>query len=312
MLLSFKYMNAKRFMLGFLIYALSAESGLGQDSLKTIIYLYPYIVTVPASMQKELHLPSAVELDMEGNIYIADAVGNRILKFNPLMELLAATSGWGNTQDRLDNPAGIALDVGLNLIAADYNNGRIVRFDRKLNYLSSVTLAKLEPAFEYPLALTVSGWGDIYVLEERTGGALKLQSSLESVEQFGGFRAGNSSTAGAFSIASTDDGEIFISVPVEKRIKSFDRYGNLTGQISTPEPPYAVTADKDFIWYSSGNELHCLQGKNPVVIEFMGYNPVFHRITGIAVENGQLAVTAEQKPFLYIFRLSTSPAGIQW
>jgi len=304
--------NAKPALLGILFSVLLTFSGLSQDNTPALIYLYPYPFDITVSLQAELRRPSAVELDMEGNTYIADLSGNRILKFDPNLQLLAATSGWGTSQDRFDAPTGLALDVGLNLFLCDYHNSRIVRLDRKLNFLADVSLPHLQSDYEYPQAITVSAWGDLYILEERTSSALKLQSSLDTVEQFGGFRPGNSATAGASAIAASDNGNIHIALPAENKAAAFDRYGNFLSQTDIPFPPLALACDGKYLWVAGDSFLYCLKDSQPVNINFNGESPRFQNIADLAAANGTLAVVCKQPPFLYLFRLSTSPASIQW
>jgi trimeric autotransporter adhesin len=82
----------------------------------------------------QLRAPTGVEMDSAGNLYIADALNNRVRKVTPagIITTIAGngTSGFSGdgglaTSAQLNNPAGIVMDSAGNLYIADNLNNRI-------------------------------------------------------------------------------------------------------------------------------------------------------------------------------------------
>ncbi|MEX2261043.1 MAG: hypothetical protein WD696_03785 [Bryobacteraceae bacterium] len=96
----------------------------------------------PATLA-HLRAPSAVALDRDSNLYIADTFNNRIRKVSPngIIETIAGNGqeGFGGnggpaTEGRLHSPTGVAVDAEGNVYVADQENHHI----RKLTPLSPV------------------------------------------------------------------------------------------------------------------------------------------------------------------------------
>ena len=170
--------------------------------------------------------PQAVEIDLNGVIYIADSGNNRVQKFDSDGIPLSRTSGWGVSEDRFDQPLDIALDGGLNLFIADYNNNRLVRLDRRLNFVWDAKLNDFGREWEFPLSLAISSWGELFLLEATTSEIVKIDPISQSAEPFGGHRPGGASLAGANRLTIDSEGTIFIANNMQKRIIAYDRYGN--------------------------------------------------------------------------------------
>ena len=86
----------------------------------------------------QLRSPAGVALDGAGNLYIADALNNRIRKVDSAGTITtvagAGTEGFGGdggpaTAAQLYRPAGVALDGAGNLYIADFGNNRIRKVD---------------------------------------------------------------------------------------------------------------------------------------------------------------------------------------
>ena len=90
--------------------------------------------------------PIGIAVDASGNVYVADALNNKIRKIAPggLVTTLAglgtagSIDGQGNISS-FNYPSGVAIDSSGNVYVADYNNGEI----RKITIGSSVTTASV-------------------------------------------------------------------------------------------------------------------------------------------------------------------------
>ena len=84
-----------------------------------------------------LHIPIAVKLDSDANLFVVDNNNHRIQLFcrpssgtNFTGRMILGTGASGQTAQTLNYPAGIALDSSKNIYVADTTNNRIQRFQR--------------------------------------------------------------------------------------------------------------------------------------------------------------------------------------
>jgi|GEM_PF-1669316 len=310
--------KAKFCRLGFLItaglflYCLCAFSQISSAPEPTIYLFSQPIDSAAGKNFPVFRSPIAVEIAADGSIFVLDAGANRIIKFDYRLQVVKTTSGWGAKQDRFDHPLDIAIDNGLNVFAADYQNGRIVRLDKDLNFLMEAKLNSLNPDYEYPLSLALTGWGDICILEERSGAIVELLSGMNSVVEFGGFRPGRAASAGASRLSSDDQSRIYAAVPADSVIIVYDRYGNFLDKLSTTASPEALSCEKGRVWYGGKWGIACAEGKSHARLQFLPPESKIDSIIDISVNNGILAVLTADSPAIRVFRLSTSPAYIEW
>ncbi len=308
---------AKFLRLGFIFYFAQMEiadclgqSGGAMPSME--LYLFPKSVQLSQKSIEELKGATAVEIDIEGNIYIANSKNDRIIKFGTTQQILSRTAGWGHINDQLNNPTDIALNSGLNIIVADYVNGRIVRLDRDLNFISDRRLNNIDSEYEYPLSIALSNWGDLYILEERTRKILHLQPAMPTVNEFGGFRAGSYGSPGASKLAVDGVGNVYAAVPKEKSIIVFDRYGNFLYEKDIEFQLNTLDCEAGYIWFAGGDRLGCIQKDRMVNVNHIKRNIQIKNIIDIAFSDGLLVILAENPPYLWMFQVSKSPAGIEW
>ncbi|HME06279.1 MAG TPA: hypothetical protein VKG25_04480, partial [Bryobacteraceae bacterium] len=135
---------------------------------------------VPAS-GAPLRTPSGIAIDSAGNLYIADALDNRVRKINPsgLISTFAGTGQPGYTGDRgpaakatLFFPSSVAVDSAGNVYIADSSNNAVrkVTTDGMINTVAGTgatgfggdgglaTRAKVEPT-----AVAVDAAGNLYI-----------------------------------------------------------------------------------------------------------------------------------------------------
>lgn len=308
--------NAKLSRLGILllINLLLTCPGLlqAQDNPLQIVYLFPEALTIPEQTVKELRRLTAVELDVQGNVYLTDSRKNRVIKLDSQYRIQKFTAGWGTENEFLDNPTDLALDTGLNLLVADYYNGRIVRYDRDLNFLSALNLKNLNSDFEYPLSLALSGWGDVYLLEENNGRVLQIQPAGNTASEFGGFSTGGYSLTGASKIAVADNGNVHAALPPSNEIAVYDRYGNQLYKLQTAITPQTVECAEGIIWYGGKEGVGAFQGNRSLRLEYIGVSPCTTAVKDIAAARGKIILLLDKDSELKIFRLSKSPAKIKW
>ena len=71
--------------------------------------------------------PSQMTTDAAGNLFVAEAGSNRILKFTPGGTLLNAIGTFGTGQAQFNTPKGVSVEPGGAIFVADTGNHRIQR-----------------------------------------------------------------------------------------------------------------------------------------------------------------------------------------
>jgi hypothetical protein len=82
-----------------------------------------------------------VAWDAQGNIFVADGIGNaaRVAKFTPDGMFVKSFGSKGSDNDKFAGPSSIQVDASGNVYVADPGNHRIQVLDNNLNYKSSIT-----------------------------------------------------------------------------------------------------------------------------------------------------------------------------
>jgi tripartite motif-containing protein 71 len=132
-------------------------------------------------------VPTGLTVDQDNNLYVIDALNNRILKYDSTGQLL---SQWGNqgTQDGQfnfaqegmpDTPLGdLAVDGEGNVYVVDYGNHRVQKFDKDGQFLTKWgTQGSAESQFDSPGFIAVNSQGEVFVSELGNARVQKFDAS---------------------------------------------------------------------------------------------------------------------------------------
>lgn len=141
-----------------------------------------------------LNFPSAVAVNAEGDIFIADTFNHRIRKVNPTSGTIHTIAGTGNTkwggdggpalEATFNEPVALAVD-GTRLYIADQSNNRIRLLDLETGVLSTIAgtgetgyngdgMPALEAILAGPSGLTLDQEGHLYVADTFNGRIRKI------------------------------------------------------------------------------------------------------------------------------------------
>lgn len=123
--------------------------------------------------------PSALALDAEGNLYVADTGNNRVRKVTPegvVTTLAGGDAGYVDgpaAQARFDSPVGVAVDKDGNVYVADTYNDRVrvITKDGVVKTLAgngatgNADGASASASFDTPCGVAVSEAGEVYVAD---------------------------------------------------------------------------------------------------------------------------------------------------
>lgn len=114
--------------------------------------------------------PRGLEIDLDGNLLVADTGNKRIVRFSPAGEALGQIGGGGVIAGRFEEPTDVKVDpTDGSVLVADAWNGRIQRFTPDLTYLSEFGVPGWagRDVFQKPY-LTVAADGTIYATDPAT------------------------------------------------------------------------------------------------------------------------------------------------
>ena len=77
--------------------------------------------------------PTDITWDAAGNIFVADAGRDRIVKYTSDGQYVTAVGSPGSASGQLRNPHSVASDAAGNIYVADHGNARVQVFDNNLN-----------------------------------------------------------------------------------------------------------------------------------------------------------------------------------
>ena len=168
----------------------------------------------------ELIWPTAIALDNNHNVYIADDWLNRISVFDKDGVFLDKWGVPGSGDGELNKPAGISFDAQNNMYVADSANNRIQVFSKDGKYLSKWGEAGSgEGQFNLPWGLTIDQKGDVYVADWRNDRIQKFTPDGKFLAEFGS----SGSSVGQFNrptgVAVDKDGDIYVTDWANDRVQ---------------------------------------------------------------------------------------------
>ena len=163
--------------------------------------------TTVAASSSSLNQPRALAFDSAGNLWVADAGNNRVVRFNAAVlnnptppaadmavgqkDLFGGGANSGAGAASLNTPAALVFDGQNNLYVSDFRNARVLRFP-----------APLDPTLPNPAANAVWGQNNFTVT------SASAQPSASSL-------------AGPIGLAVDNSGNLYVAVPNDNRVLVF-------------------------------------------------------------------------------------------
>lgn len=238
-------------------------------------------------------------MDASGNIYVADGGANRVIKYGPQGDSLAAVSGTGWEATQFDVPSGIGLR-GVDCFVTDHGNHRVQRFDRNLNYVASLSTRESvheTERFGYPRGVAVSLQGDLYVLDGENFRIVKVTPFNQVERTFGSTDAGGLRLIDPKCICVESSG--IVDVVDGGTVKRFDMFGTPRGVIAMMHAKWcASSSDGLFLLTESSIVKYPANGTDPITIPLAV--PSLWR--GMAASGSKIALWDDAEVVIYTIR----------
>jgi outer membrane protein assembly factor BamB len=240
-----------------------------------------------------------------GEYFLLDTDNHRVLHYGADGSLLGEAGGSGSGKGQFNGPVDIDAD-GQMIWILDRQNRRLVRMDQGLHYVEEISLSGSTEDISAPLwydAVGASSNGDVFLLDCREPGAVRISSAGEVLANYGGFGTGNGRLEAPTDLDAGQDGTLFVTDG--KRLLVFDRSGNLQREVSHAEPLARVEATGSAAWITtvSGQLLYYTKGKLVRVATSSGSIP--HSVD-LTLGRGQAPVLLDSEWSVWLLK---SPPG---
>jgi sugar lactone lactonase YvrE len=192
------------------------------------------------SAADQLNNPNDVFVDFSGNVYVADAINNRIQMFpagsNSATDgvTVAGGNGQGSGATQLDGPVGVYVDGSGNIYVSDIQNNRIQKFPAgSTSATSAVTVAggngqgNAANQLNAPLGIYMDQAGDLYVADGYNNRIQKFTAGSTSSTPAHTVAGGNGGGYNANQLVGPDgifvdaNGNLYIADKGNSRIQKF-------------------------------------------------------------------------------------------
>ena len=173
----------------------------------------------------------SLAVDGEGNIYVASAANNNIVKYAPNGTVLAFWGGKGSEDGKLNYPEGIAVDKQGYVYVCDQNNHRIQKFTSTGTYVAKWgSQGSGDGQFNVARSITADPSGFIYVADVLNRRIQKFTSDGAYVAKWGSQGTGDGQFTNEFYVAASDYGYIYVSDGGNNRVQKFTYDGEFVAK----------------------------------------------------------------------------------
>ena len=203
----------------------------------------------------QIKRPTGIAADSEGNLFLADAEDNSIVKFSDDGVFITRVGGTGVRPGEFKMPGGIAVHQE-RLYVCDRSNHRVQIFDTKTLSLVKTfghKKGELQGQFNFPSGAAVDRDGEVYITDSANHRVQVFNKDGEYLRHFGKL----GSEAGSFNrpcfVEVDTNGFVFVTEEHNHRVSVFDSNGVYITQFGNEQTrldmPKGVCTDCDGFIY---------------------------------------------------------------
>ena len=175
--------------------------------------------------------PTAIALDSEGTVFVADEWLNRISVFSGDGAYLRKWGTPGSGDGEISSPAGLAFDQDDNLLLVDCDNHRVQKFSKDGRFISQFGgQGDGDGQFNMPWGITIDGNGDIFIADWRNDRIQKFDADGRFLMKFGTPGSGDGQLNRPTGVAVDKDGYIYVADWGNDRVQVFSAEGEYVTQ----------------------------------------------------------------------------------
>lgn len=182
----------------------------------------------------QLASPTAMVLDGNGNVFIADTGNARIEKFSPTGVFLSSLEIAGNGRGQPSEPSGIAVDNAGYIYVADASKQCVEKLTPEGTLIAE--WKGPDPGFYGPRRIAIGREDSMYVVDQGRTRIVKFNLDGRVLSVWGSKGSGDGQFDDPTSVAvdlKTD--KVYVADPRNKRIQVFDSSGKLLNKWLVPE-----------------------------------------------------------------------------
>jgi sugar lactone lactonase YvrE len=197
---------------------------------------------------------SAVAVDVEGNVFVADSFNNRIRRVDARTGVITTVAGIGYqgfsgdgglaTEASLDSPGGVALDATGNILIADTFNHRIRVVDRRTGIISTLVGSGMKGSsgddgsviraqLSEPTGISVDPTGNLLIADTANHRVLLVEKVTRVIATLAGSGTPGFSGDGGIGTAAQLNGPTAVAVDGHGLVLIADTFNNRVRQLDT-------------------------------------------------------------------------------
>ena len=171
--------------------------------------------------------PTALALDGDENLYLADDFLQRITVYDREGELITTWSNQGSGDGEFNAPSGIAFDRDDNMLLVDHKNDRIQRLTKDGGYISQWgSPGDGDGEFNLPWGITQDRDANVYIADWRNDRIQKFTPDGEFIAKYGAPGTGDGEFYRPSDIAVDSEGNMWVADWGNQRLQVLDPDGD--------------------------------------------------------------------------------------
>lgn len=269
--------------------------------INLFFFLTTFLIGIQRIHSQTLFVEKIISLDFEiqdisinenkDYILIISKETNELIKIDRSGKILNRIGGFGWSDSQFDFPTSI-VSTAIDIYVSDYNNHRIQRFDNKLNFISQLQNSELIN-FEYPVSISLSSKGELYILDSKNKKILKVNGFSRLERTFGNYESGRITLMNPTKI-KVDFNQVIYVLDSDKLIL-FDQYGNYLKTIQLIKDVIDFFVQDGSILILTEENLYRLIDQNFEKVDIILPEGNEMKFNSIKVSDGKIYLVSENK-----------------